>query len=749
MRTSGPGDSEPGSETSGEVSAESRGERSGVELSGVVHGPAVQARNIHGDVHIMVGQAVMPVPAQLPSATAHFTGRSGELTALDRAAAEYAPASRLAVAVISGVGGAGKTSLASHWLHRVSDRYSGGILYADLNGHLPAAARAPDEVLGGFLRALGTPSERIPLILEEQAALFRSLTSGRRMLLLLDNAASAAQVRALIPGPGPRGETGRPSFVVVTTRWRLAGLAMDGARFIELGPLDDTSAAALLTRMIGEQRAGEEAEAVHDVVRLCGGLPLAVCVAGAQLASHAWWAVRRVAAELAGEQDRLAVLSSTEDFSVRAAFDFSYQALQAPTARLYRLLSLLFSSEFGAELAAAVAGTGTREAARLLDALVEVSLLEETAERRFRFHDLVKLHAREHAGAEAPNERVAVITRAIDWYLDKAVAADIVISPIRWRLNPMYNQAREVPSAYSGSAEALQWLESELPGLLAAVRAARASELHERAWQLCEALWSLFAYRKYFREWIAAHVIGLASAQACGDRRAEARMRVQLGLAYLNLGRHEPAREEFERALALARAEGHQISEATALEQIGLVDLSRGRQDDAINWFTQARQIFRQIGEERGVLGITRHIGEAHRDAGRHEQAVRHLLEARSFFRALPDRYNEARSLTSLGQAYLAAGDPEPAARSLAEALDIMISIGGRYEQARIQMPLADALLLLGKVSQARDHLAAAFTIYSEVDAPEAAEVWRRLGEIKAGRPRKEDKRDRHAASEE
>jgi tetratricopeptide (TPR) repeat protein len=518
--------------------------------------------------------------------------------------------------------------------------------------------------------------------------------------------------------------------VVVTTRWRIVGLAMDGARFVELGPLDDTSGIELFGRMVGSARVAAEAEEVRSIVRLCGGLPLAVCIVGAQLASHTLWPVGRMAAELASEQRRLTVLSITGDLSVRAAFDVSYQALPAAAGRLYRLLSLIPGPDFGAGLAAAAAGISLEKVMHLLDALTAASLLEETAERRFRFHDLVRLHAREQARAEPEHERTAIVARAVDWYLARAVAADIVIIPGRWRLNPMYDQARISPIAYHGPPEAVRSMESELPGLLAAVRAAHEEGLHEQAWQLCEAMWGLFAFRKYFRHWIDAHVLGLASARALGDARAEARMRVQLGHAYLNLGRPEQAREEFTRALTLARQERHLIGEATALEQVGLADLSLGRTDDAICAFTEAREIFQLIGVRRGVLGMTRHLGEAHRDAGRHERAVQYLLEARRLSVALPDRYNEGRCLTSLGHTYLDAGKPHEAVRSLEEALGITVSLGGRYEQARIRSALADALMQLGQAEMARDHLAIALVIYSEIEAPEADGIRHRLGQL-------------------
>lgn len=366
------------------------------DLGGVVHGPAIQAHDVHGGVHVTVGSpsVALPVPAQLPPCLTILIGRQDELAALDAMSVGFGPVPRLTVAVISGVGGVGKTALAICWLHGQTERYPDGALYADLAGHDTEESVSPSDVLAEFLRALGTRPENIPLVLAEQVKLFRSMTSGRSMLVLLDNAASAAQVRALLPGQGP-------SVVLVTTRWKLAGLAMDGARFIELGPLDETSAVGMITAMAGDARAELEPDAVRDIVRYCAGLPLAICVAGAQLTMHPRRPVSRMAAELASERKRLAALSIAGDLSVRGAFDYSYQALPPSAARAYRLLSLLFTPDFGVGLAAAHVGLTDDGASSVLDVLIEASLLDETADDRFRFHDLVRLHARQYAEADS------------------------------------------------------------------------------------------------------------------------------------------------------------------------------------------------------------------------------------------------------------------------------------------------------------------------------------------------------------
>lgn len=693
----------------------------GNELSGTVFGPAVQAGSIHGDVHLSGGgPAVMPVPGQLLPAPVNFTDRVGELAVLRGVLSNGEPERPVTLAVIVGVGGVGKTSLVLRWLHEVRGRYPGGQLYADLGGHLPSAAVRPGDVLGRFLRALAIPPERVPLSLDEMAALYRSVTDGRRLVVMLDDAASAAQVRALLPGPGP-------SLVAVTTRWRIAGLAIDGAHFTELGPLDEADAVELLGRVAGPARVRSEPRAARRVVRLCGGLPLAVCVSGARLAPRPSWPVERMAGELASERDRLGALSLTGDLSVRAVFDVSYQGLPAEAAKMYRQLSLVPGPGFGLDLAAAATATEPTTAARLLDALTGASLLEEAADGWYRFHDLVRLHAREHAAAETDTDRDAVVARSVQWYLRAAVAADLVVIPGRWQLGSLYERARHLPSTHDSPAEALDWLERALPGLLAALAAARDHGLHEQAWQLCEAMWGLFLYRKHFRHWIDATQVGVAEAQACGDRRAEARMRDQLGFAYLNLNRYADATEQFTHAMNLARQAGHRLGEAAARANLGLTLLGLHRPDEALGQFETARAIHQDLGRPRGIALMTRHIGEAHCDAGRYPQAIDALLEARRVFAALPDAYNEARTKTSLAQTYLLAGRPADALGPLSQALATLTSLGAGYKQADVHVSLADAAGQLADPSRARRHLEQALAIYAEVGAPEEGQIRQRL----------------------
>ena len=717
------------------------------ELSGAAGGPVVQARAIYGDVSIAAVPPRLrhPLPGQLPPLPANFTDREGEIGVLEGLAAEPDAAHRPAVVVVVGSGGLGKTSLASHWLHRVGGRYPDGILFADLGGQSLAGAARPGDVLAGFLRVLGVEPELIPLDLGAQAAMFRSVTAGKRVAVFLDNAVSAAQARVLLPGPGPMPEGapgpvslpgsagdlpggGRiwPSLVVVTTRWRITGLAVEGARFLELGPLKEPAARELFGRMAGAGRVAAESAASGEVVRLCGGIPLAVCVSGARLAAHPRWPVSRIVGELAAEHGRLSALSLAGDLSVRAAFDASYQALPADAARAYRMVAQIPGPDFRADLAAAVLDD-EEHAQELLDALADASLLTEGPDGRYHLHDLVRLHAREQAGSGPPGEREEAVARSVSWYLREAVAADLVVLPGRWRLGPLYERASVAAAAYSSPAEALGWLESQLPGLLAAVQAAHDAGLHPQCWQLCESLWGVLLFRKHYTAWLTSHQTGLRSAQACADDCAEAQMRIQLGAVHRSLGHLGAAEQYFRRALELFRNAGHRLGEASALDQLGVVQLRQGRYAEAISCFEQARDIHQDIARPRGVALMNFNIGQALAASGQQDEAIDYLRTADRQFAAIAESYHRARTLAVLGGALLQAGRAGEAAEPLREALALTGEIGASYDRAHVHVRLADLADTLGQPGRGREHLEQALALFADLNAPQADGVRARL----------------------
>jgi tetratricopeptide (TPR) repeat protein len=500
-----------------------------------------------------------------------------------------------------------------------------------------------------------------------------------------------------------------------------------------VAPLDEGSALELLGRIAGTDRTGRQPDAARAVVRLCGHLPLAVCVSAARLVPHPHWGIERVAQELESERQRLSALSLAGDVSVRTVFDMSYRALTPEEARAYRLAALIPGPDFGPALAEAAVAAGEGLTGSLLDGLAEASLLQENGERRYRFHDLVRVHAREQSGARPQEERRAAVERITDWHLKATVAADLTVVAGRWHLGGAYERTRQEPARFDGPPAALDWLESELPGIVAAVGLAARELLHEKVWQICEALWGLLVYRGPSRLWTEAVFTGLASARACGDRRAQARMLVYLGFAHLRLGAGAAAREQFTEALELDRAEGNHHGEATALDNLGLASLSMGDPDSALEYFTQARSIHEQIGRPRGAALMTRRIGEAHRDAGWYQQAVSYLLDACDRFAALADPYNQARSLTAAAQTYLSAGHPADALPSLRESLTIMSRLTAHHQRAHIHVLLADVAGQLGDTSSERGHLDLAVALYRQLGAPEEETLIPRLNALGPG----------------
>ncbi|MFI0482342.1 hypothetical protein [Actinomadura sp. 9N215] len=684
-------------------------------------GSVVQAGTVHGGIHLHRDSRYPSVPAQLPASRPYFTDRAQELETLARlgeTAGEQA-----AVIVISGVGGVGKTSLALAWLHRVVAGFADGQLFADLRGFSTGAPVMPDESLGRFLRALGVAPEAVPADVDEQAALFRTLTAGRKLIIMLDNAASAAQVRPLLPGHSP-------SVVAVTSRRKLSGLAVDGASFLSLDPLDETGAVQLLDRMLGSGRTGAEPQAVRSLTALCGRLPLALCTSAARLATRGHWRIERLVGELADERRRLAVLGE-EDLSVQAVFDVTYRDLPPSAARLYRLMSVHPNGWFGLPAAAAAAGTGADDTARDLDVLVDVNLVDAGADGSFRLHDLAHLHSRSVAERFEPEtEKARAFQRLMDHYLGMAVAADRAIIPDRWHLGRKY--AEPPVRSFSGTTEAIGWIEGELTLLRDLISDAHGRGLHRDTWEMCEALWAVLTFRKHYAIWIETHEKGLASAAALGDPVARARMLEALAFARLNLGEFREAERLGREALTLERDAGHSDGVVTALECLGVAQLAQGDVTDATETFTRALEACRDVPGDaaRHVAMMSRRLGEALVRDGRSGEGAGRLREALAFFTGRGDDYNRARTLSTLSDALAADGQDAEAGAALDEAGEAATRVGARYSLADIHVARARLAALRGDLAAERGHLEQAAAVFDELGSYQAREIRERLSEL-------------------
>ncbi|WP_409180480.1 ATP-binding protein [Amycolatopsis sp. VS8301801F10] len=701
------------------------GERHDNLIAAEVSGPVVQAGVVHGDVHVHSRRERRTVPRQLLPVSASFTDRERELAELDRMIGDQQQQGPR-VAVLAGSGGVGKTALASRWIADRADRFPDGQLYVDLGAFGSTDPASPEEVLGQFLRALGVPTAQIPAELPAQTALYRSVTAELKLAVLADNADSAAQVRPLVPA-SPH------SVVVVTSRWRLGALAMDGARVLLVEPLSSVSALELLRRAIGIDRVTTEPEPAQQLVELCGGLPIAVCVAAARLSTRPRWPISRLVGALADERRRLSALAVADEAVVQASFDLSVAGLAPDIALVYRLSGLHPGADFGAEVAAAAVDRPTVEVEDALDALVDASLLADAGPDRYRFHDLARVHARQQAEAhESESSRTAAVHRMIRWYLDRVLAADLVITPLRPRISPGYERVRVLPAPVPDATAALDWLERELANIVAAMRAAADQSEPELVWQFCEGLWGLFLHRKHYRQWQRTHRWGIAAARRCGNRRAEARLEVQLGYAHLNTGDYDDARDHFTASLNVALAIEDKVAQARAWEHLGLLAHSTGSPREAYEHYARALAIAEELRQPRSIVLHRRRLGEACRDLDRPAEAVEHFERSAEIARDIGDEVLRGRAMARLGDLRLRLGDSTAADSLLREAVDLLGQHGAAAYQAEALEALAEADLAADRVESACRHLEQALEIYAVAEDPKARRVSTRITEITA-----------------
>ncbi|XVS61235.1 NB-ARC domain-containing protein [Actinosynnema sp. CA-299493] len=627
---------------------------------------------------------------------------------------------RPALVVITGPGGVGKSALALRWLHTNAQRFPDGQLYADLGAFGTGTPVSPSHVLPRFLRAMGVHVDDIPVDLADQSALFRSVTSDKRVAVLADDVESVAQVRPLLPAAG--------GVVVVTSRWRLAGLALDGARLILVDALDIDAGVALLSHALGHDRIAGEPDRARDVVAMCAGLPLALRLVAARMATKPRWPLARVADSLSDERKRLSVLAVAGELPVGTSFDLSYRELTPAAARLYRLLGLYPGTEFGVGLASAAADVPEEEAERLLDELLDASLLIDRGPDAYRFHALLRLHAARHADdRDSADERERATHRMVLWHLDHVIAADLVVMPLRQRWGPRSEMIRQRPPAFANPRDALDWLDHHHGSTIAVLRAA-AGRFDDEVWQMCEALWSLYHNRRPpLVDWLASHGLGVESAHRTGNEVAEARMHVQLGYGHLTAEAFDTAAEHFTAALGLGRSARHRDTETTALEHLGVAAKGAGDLDQALDHFTEALAITEELGHTRAAVLLLRRLGETLCDADDVAEAFAPLHRAEHLAAGLGDSVLRARVSLSLATAHTRSGHPADAITVLEEVVDTLHSTGADQYRAEALEALADAHLGVGDTAGARRHLEAALVLYDRSPGPRSAKARARL----------------------
>ncbi|MEY9854853.1 DNA-binding SARP family transcriptional activator [Catenulispora sp. GAS73] len=670
------------------------------------------------------------VPGQLPRDVRDFTGRQAsvaELCDLLREGAADGPARPVVVSAVTGTGGVGKTTLVLHVGHRVLEDYPDGQLYVDLRG-TSDSPRDPTGVLADVLRDLGEPTGSIPQDAEACQARFRSVTAGRRLLIVLDDARDAAQVRPLLPGSGA-------CAVLVTSRGRLPGLV--GAVGMNLGVLAPAEARELFTSVVGPARVRAEPEPVEQVLRFCGGLPLAVRIAASRLASRPTWTVAAFAARLADEHRRLDELR-VEDMAVRASFRLSYTSLQdtddpagVSAARAFRLLGLMPGPDFAAPAAAVLFDEPLDRAEDVLGSLVSANLLEEPSPGRFRFHDLLGTFATELAWSEEPAvSRDAAVSRLLEWYVHTTVAAEKCARPYRIR-DSKIPDIPEVPGhpalEFDSYDQAMRWYDQERAGLVGAVALARRVGRHDIAWQLPYVLYGYFYLSNRAADWIATHESAIAAARELGHEHAEAMMWHKLGNAYHTMDRNTDAFGCYERALVGLRTFGDRSGEANTLTNLGMLSAELGRYSEALEYNTQSMKLHLELGHLEGQASDLNNRAEALRRVGRLPEAAQTAAEALAFVREHGLRGDEVYLLITSGEIHEARGKDHEALDDFQAAAERAHAIGSRRLEA-ISLDLAGRRLAAsGRTSEAVDAWRKALAIMTETGDPAASDVADRL----------------------
>jgi len=672
-----------------------------------------------------------PVPAQLPADLPGFAGRSEHLACLDELLDKHEARNTAGplVVAIGGAPGVGKTALALHWAHRIADRFSDGQLYVNLRGFAPAASpMPPGEAVRICLDALGAAPEQTPGGLPAQAGLYRSMVAGKRMLMVLDNAHDAAQVRALLPGSAN-------CMVLITSRNQLTGLvAVDGAHPLTLDVPTAHEARQLLARRIGEHRMIAEPDAAREIIARCARLPLALAIVAARAATHPQFRLDALAKDLRTAQHNLnAFAGGDADTDVRTVFSWSYRSLGPAASRLFRLLGTHPGMDIGVPAAARLADIELGEAYRLLADLDRAHLVAEHQPGRFTSHDLLRAYATEQAHATDPvEERHAALRRVLDHYLYTAHAADRLLHPHRdpIDLDPAPVRAAALPIA--DTAQAMAWFTTEHQVLLAAVNHCAELGLAADAWRLTWALSTFLDRGGHWHDWADIHRISLRAAQRANDVTGQICAHRGLAAANVRLRLYDDAHAQLLAALDLLQSIGDALGQARIRGTRCWVFDQQGDYASCLAEGRRALELYRTAGHRSGQARILNIIGWSQAMLGDHHQSFRVCGEAMRLLEELGDLSGQAVTWHSLGYAYHRSGDHPNAIRAFQRAVDLSHELDDWYGEARMLGELAEAYLAGDELASGRRAWQRALDILEELGDPGAERVREYLSAVDA-----------------
>ncbi|MFD0169208.1 ATP-binding protein, partial [Streptomyces decoyicus] len=565
----------------------------------------------HNTQHITYQAPSQPAPVALrntlPRDTAAFTGRDGELHRLLHTA-ENSNAPVLTIHAVDGMPGVGKTALVTHAAHQLASHYPDGQLFVDLHAHTAGRPpAAPSDVLATLLIGIGISPEHLPNTMEERAALWRDRLSGRRVLLVLDNAADTDQVEPLLPAS-------EQCLVLVTSRRRL--IALDGAHPLPLAPLPPDEAARLFTRLARREPTGAGLSAVAEAVRLCGHLPLAITLLAARLSHHPAWEIASFTDEFATAQDRLSELEAGNR-AVAAAFDLSYNDLPAHLQRFFRHLGLHPGPDIDPYATAALTNTPLARARRHLDTLYTDHLIEEPAPRRYRLHDLLRQYAHTLTAHDPEEARTQATQRLVSYYTHTTQTADQHLNTTP-RHHTRTTTAPSSAPKLTTREHALAWMRTECHNLLAFAHRTQPTYLIA----LADAMSTYLRAQGPWDQAVTLHQAAATTAHNTKDRLGEAHALQDLGIVRRMTGEYAEAAKLGEQALDLYRTLGDRLGEAHALKELGRVRWTPGEYAKATELVEQALDLYRTLGDRLGEAKTLQDLGIVRRMTGEYMEAT-------------------------------------------------------------------------------------------------------------------------------
>ena len=674
----------------------------------------------------------------LPRDIAAFTGRQAELGQLmGTLAAVAAGGGVVGIHAIDGMAGIGKTTFAVHAAHRLTGSFPDGQFFLPLHAHTTGQRPVdPADALASLLLTAGVPAAQIPPGLEARAGRWRDHVAGKKVLLLLDDAAGHEQIAPLLPGAAG-------SLVLVTSRRRLA--ALEDATVISLDVLPPGEAAALLARLAARPGLRPGNAAVGEITRLCGYLPLAIGMVASQLRHHPAWTAGQLAADLAAARDRLAFMRA-ENLSVAAAFGLSNADLTAGAQRLFRRLGLLPGPSFDAYAAAALDGTTIDQARRHLGELYDQHLIGEPAPGHYLLHDLLREHARALAAADDPADSDAATGRLLDYYLHTVLAADrhIPTWDTAYRPRPLVRWPGAAPDL-SMLGQAAAWLEAERPNLHAAAGYAAASGRTLHAVQIPAAMGGFLRERGHWDQAAALHQAALTAARQADDRAGQAGTLHELGLMGTLTGDYPAAAASLAQAVALYQSVDDRAGQAYALCQESIVQVWTGNYLAAIASGEQALALARGSGDKRAKACALQILGYAQQLTGDYPASAANLADALDMYRSLGHRLGQAETLKNLGVLQMLTSDYPAAGVNLRQALQIVRDLGDRPYQAWVLNDLGMVQQLTGDYPAAAASHQQALDLFGDLGQPLGqAEALNRLGELSTRTTATAQARDQH-----